>query len=335
LDLKGAFLMDLGIKELGITLIVGAFTLLALEAIIYIFFKRQFTGIFQDKLWLVPASSAETSSNRALGREETKPHAIKALILIGVAFGVGMIAEDLSYKFVDSAQAPLKALPAKVSSIFGEELNKSLGLPSRENSRVRTLIKNLDSDHPDIQPVAIDLAKNKAFSVVESDPQIAHNIEGWIICKSEKKLECGITHQEKEDMERSISDLYYYAKNRSYTVADYYDEMKRIESRRDFSRSISLIACVYILLALGAGLLRLARQSWEGPPEPKRTKLQIGARMLAVSLGLFLIYFFFMWGYERESDEFNKRAFGYYSSMLFTEKHAPSPTQETISPIPR
>ena len=42
--------MDLGIKELGITLIVGVFTLLGAEMIAYFLFNRPLTTFFQDVL---------------------------------------------------------------------------------------------------------------------------------------------------------------------------------------------------------------------------------------------------------------------------------------------
>ena len=44
--------MEPGIKELGSTFIVGAFTILGLELILYYFFEKTLTGFFQGRLGL-------------------------------------------------------------------------------------------------------------------------------------------------------------------------------------------------------------------------------------------------------------------------------------------
>lgn len=323
--------MELDIHELSITIIVGAFTILGLEAIFYYFFNKQFTGFFQDKFGLKRAKPTETSKNGKIrdndtqDKEETHIHSMKAVVFIGMAFGIGILAEDLSYKFVDNVQTPFKTLPAALSSALPEELNDRLGLPSKESSRIRTLIKNLN-DNPRIQPLAIDLAKNTAFS--QLDPNIGGKVESWITCKSGTKSgdECSVVNREppsEQEITSSIYSLYYYAKNNVYTIPQYYDELKKIESRRDFSRSISLIAYIYLIIAILLGLLRITllfRKSKMNKNEKDQRK-EMFVKIASVWLVLFCIYFFSMWAYEREADEFNKRAFGYYSSMLFMNKH--------------
>jgi len=66
--------MDLGLKELGITLMVGAFFILGLEAIMHYFFNTQLTGFFQDVLKSRAVSRAthadEQIGTRTLRRRE-------------------------------------------------------------------------------------------------------------------------------------------------------------------------------------------------------------------------------------------------------------------------
>lgn len=56
--------MDLGIKEIGITFIVGAFFILGLELILFYFFGLQLTGFFQGAWGLTPRKPAQAISRR-------------------------------------------------------------------------------------------------------------------------------------------------------------------------------------------------------------------------------------------------------------------------------
>jgi hypothetical protein len=327
--------MDFELKELGITFIVGSFMILGLEAILYYFFNIQFTGFFQSGLRLtqrtratgksdakINSSEEDESENSKRNEVEFSPQTVKILIFIGMAFGIGVIAEDLSYKYVDSVQTPFKELPSVVSALLPNELDKSLGLPSKENSRIKTLIKNFH-EKPQTELLAEDLAKQKAFSLL--NPETGPKIEGWIInpnrCTPAKESFEGCPSS--AEITSSIYSLYYYAKNVVYLKQSYYDEMKKIESRRDFSRSISLIAFVYFTAALLLGLTRVIFLLIRYKPGEFRTNQVriIFKKALFICLVLFGIYFFSMWAYERESDEFNKRAFGYFSTMLMAKNN--------------
>jgi hypothetical protein len=57
------------------------------------------------------------------------------------------------------------------------------------------------------------------------------------------------------------------------------------------------------------------------PDRYKRNNLnEARFRALSVIMMLFVVYFLGIWAYWREAEEFNKRAFGYYSSMLIKEE---------------
>jgi hypothetical protein len=321
--------MDLGIKELGITFLIGAFTILGLELILYYFFNIQLTGFFQGRLGLeedLPVNednnqNAHKARDGRHDRGEIKEQTMKTAVFIGLAFAIGILAEDLSYKYVDSIQTPLKAVPA---IILPDELINTLDLPSKYDSRVKTLIHD-PKGNPHARPLAKDLARNGAFSL--TDPDHGMKVESWIMnpqgCKS---TETGIdTCPTLDEITGSVLKLYYHAKNRAYDRENYYDEMKRIQTRLEFSRSISMIAFVYFVL----GLLLLI-PLFINSRRNRKTKVtrderrKIYVRVPAVLLILFFVFFFSIWAYERESDEFNKRAFGYYSSMLITEKNKPA-----------
>lgn len=136
------------------------------------------------------------------------------------------------------------------------------------------------------------------------------------------------------DFKDSILPLYYYAKNQAYGHENYYDEMKKIQSRLEFSRSISMLAFIYLCLGVLFVIPLLIKFRREHSPQMRR---RIYVRVPAVLLILFGIFFFSLWAYERESDEFNKRAFGYFSSMLMAEKNKAreeNPTASVLTATP-
>lgn len=253
--------MDLGIKELGVTLIVGAFTILGFDSILYYFFGRQFTHFFPIKLDFVlgergkHSKADDTSEAQNQDREEKRnDHPMKIAIFIGFAFAVGILAEDLSYKYVDSVETPFKYIPAKISSILPTDFRRNLGLPSKDDARVTTLIKNFKGQ-PEVEQLAVDLATDKAFSL--SDPKSGKVVEEWILNEQRCAPQTVRTNDcpSYSEITTSITRLYYYAKNRTYEIPEYYDEMKRIQTRVDFERSISLFAFIYFAFAGLATLL--------------------------------------------------------------------------------
>ena len=351
--------MDLGIKELGITFLVGAFTILGLELILYYFFNTPLTGFFQGRLGLsaekptkrldkerTPSADISTEDNAELqtrtkdnlieskerletatAENSTKDHEdspMRTAVFIGLAFAIGVIAEDVSYKYRDSLSTPFGG----VSQIaLPQSLIYALDLPFKYDPRAKTLFKDLEKGTPIPEPLAEDLARTKSFSMV--DPIYGKRVEAWIT--SDKR--CTPTKESTEtcpslaEIESSGKRLYYLAKNKVYAEDNYYDEMKKIQIRMDFSRSLAMIAFVYFVVAvfmvlvLMVGQRKILLRSGTLIAALKRQKTgNLLLRVPVVLLTLFLIYFVAIWAYARESDEFNKRAFGYYSSMQIKQQ---------------
>jgi hypothetical protein len=321
--------MDLDLKELGLTLIIGTFTILGLEAIFYYVFELQITGLFPTRKKEVKEGERHTTQGEVEENEpkvDPKVQPMKAVLFIGIAFAVGMLAEDLSYKYVDTAKTPFTSLRHFSASM---PWSNSPALHDKDQSRVHTLIKNHGQSDESIEPLAIELAHNRAFSLVY--PEVGTKFENWVLgeeCKSNHSIsgEClskaGSARPSDKEILTSINGLYYYAKNRAYSNEQYYTEMSKIESRRDFSRSVFLIAFLYLILAIPFGLGRMA---WlirnpiaRGDGNLKRRSLTT----LLVWVILSVIYGLSLLSYQQEADEFNKRSFGYFSSMLFTDRLA-------------
>jgi hypothetical protein len=321
--------MDLGLKEIIITIMLGAYTLLGLEIILFALFRLRFKGFFRDTLGF----------DRYRVPRNTSPYPMKIAVFIGLSFGVGIVAEDLSYKFVDNE------LP--------------FGLLSRYDSRVKSLIGDIES--PAVNPLAKELALNGAFRISAENPEESRRTEAWILSGEPYHDPCAQT-PEHCFVKHSIIDLYYQAKNTVYTNPNYYDELKRIQARSDFTRSIAIIGFFYwalipvlllFLLAVRVYARRhrlrivtrdasvseaedsnvivaaeherknrqqnLVRVHWASRRsfELSRAKFTTALELMGA---LTVIILLSGWAYTNETREFNKRAFGYFSTGLATSR---------------
>lgn len=249
---------------------------------------------------------------------------MRLAVFIGLSFGIGVVAEDLSYKFVDTK------LP--------------FGLPSRYASRVNVLIGSLSS--PKVEPLAKELANNNAFRIV--DTINGTKTEEWLISANPTNPCTG--NEDNCYVINSIDSLYYFAKNNVYKETNYYDEMKKIQARADFTRSIAVISLLYLILALILSLiLSLDKRFGNRIIERLKSKSRHfktlepiqRSKFIITLLVLILIFFFASWAYFKETKEFDKRAFGYFASMLIKEKISvakgeigKSPTPTPLAPTP-
>ncbi len=293
--------MDFGIKELGITLMVGFFAMLGFEAILHYFFNRGIIGFF-------PGSRSGFD----------KPdHTMTLTVLILLAFSLGLLVEDVSYKYADSEEVPFRTVLAK---ILPDEVITGLDLPSEDNDLVMTLVKSLKEPHP--IPLARDLGREGGLTIADQSHELyVEEVQEWI--KQEKPCSPGEKHTQlcpsRAEVEASLKNLYYYAKNNVYKDENHYDEMKRIQARLEFSRSISLISFFYFIVSLVIGLFLILFYSLKGRKQRKRL-LELRVRVPAVLGILFCVYFFSVWAFARETDAFNRRALGYFSTILLYDQ---------------
>lgn len=325
--------MDFGIKELGITLMVGAFTMLGFEAILHYVFNRGLIGFFSGKLGL------ETGKRTGSVAHPTKTHdksesTMTITVFILLAFGIGVLAEDLSYKYVDSTKTGFIGILAQI--LPSETLN-ALDLPAEESDVVVTLVGTLKKPKPG--SLAHELAAADALEI--ADPS-EHNkqVQEWMAqdqpCVPQPEAAANCPSQEQ--VKTSFDSLYYYAKNMAYKDANHYDELKRIQARLEFVRSLSLISLFYFLIALITGLILIVFHWLKGPNHCKRLA-ELRIRVPVLVGVLFCIYFVSLWAFARETTAFDLRALGYLSTTILAEKRQrkldeekPRATQSPLSP---
>lgn len=322
--------MDLGLKEIIITIMVGVFTIIGLKLTFFNLLDLNLSKLFRR----------EKDPITTLGISGESVNVIRLSIFIGMAFGLGILVEDVSYKFVDNR------LP--------------FNLPSKYDTRIQSLIGNIE--YPEITPLAKELARNGAFEVIvtgNSDDGV--RTRNWILSDGPKVNPC--PEESNCHLTNSILGLYYYSKNIVYTEANYYDEMKKIQVRSDFARSIALIALFYLLVTAFCTLVLVIKFISSKPRTSRRKpkslrvpnenesktvtksdhevseikRVQTRAELVhrrnsikklniklqdCATTGVILVVIIALssWAYLSESNEFNKRAFGYFNSLFTRER---------------
>ncbi len=293
-------------KEIGLTFVVGAFCILGLEFILYQLFAFKITGFFHGKVGF------QGNADDKDGNSST----ISATLFVMVSLAIGIIAEDISYKFMDGDW-----LPGWVPATWFEKLDdKAVVLVGRDTE-------------DNVVPLSLgkELSHRGAFTHCMYDRNVALAVETWF--KKGGSLQSADLDENK--LNASIKSLYYSAKNAVYTIPSYYDEMKVIQSRLEFSRSITLIALSYFTFALIIILVTLIYLKLNGPGRRKNSQStmegnnkSVGAdipiqsihlssrNIFVVLVTLCAIFSLSFRAYKRESEEYHKRAFGYFSSIL-------------------
>ena len=210
---------------------------------------------------------------------------------------------------------------------------------------VSTLLGSLKKPNP--SPLTRDLADNHAFKMVDKSTPVesdstpgnpaeletrGEKIEKWILDGQKRCAPHEKTPGEEikgcpspKEIQGGFKDLYYYAKNTVYSQSQYYEELRKIQTRLEFTRSLAMLAFMYfaMVLALGIAILlwhlaKLAKNKQNSESRERVRELRV--RIPAMAAVMFGIYFLSIWAYARETDAFNKRVFGYLSTMLVTER---------------
>jgi hypothetical protein len=291
------------IKDLSITAIIGMYVLLGLESILHFVFAKGVTGFY-------------TGDNVGLNTGTANALAVAA------SLAVGMIVEDVSLRQVDDKTLPVSAPFDKITRRLDIEMQNGTDLHpigTRFDLRLSQLAVqrdgsvhphdfSKDSKEPPLKPTPLgsELARVSAFTLASpNDPMVA-TVQEWF-----KSAEGPTppTQPLLDHINIATARLYYFAKNRVYAKPTYFSEMTKIQGRLDFSRSVALISFFYC----GVCVVLVAAHAFPAPTWWSRIK------RIPVTLVLLLLfasaYMAAVWAYHRESDEFNKRAFGYYSGI--------------------
>jgi hypothetical protein len=204
--------MDVNLKDLGATLVTGAYFLLGVAFLACAIFGWDF--FFFLRLGKRLSSAGVT------------------LLMLCLAFGSGMLLEDISNKFVDTgaAKIPFLDIPLlpldedlRAETLYGKEFMAAL--PSGKHPGTTA--------HTDELKIGRLSRRAAELKLLESQGQEGIAAQQAVLNK-DPNLDRGKACD-------AASRLYYDAKNTVYTVDNYYDELKQIQTRIDFSRSFALL----------------------------------------------------------------------------------------------
>ena len=303
--------MEIELKDIGIALIVGSFTILAFEFITWYSFGARITGFFKGRLGLEAGD-------------------MRGIVFLFICFGVGLVTQDVFHKSIDAVNiaGPSRLLICNLGLI--PDLNRERGPLTRSRLETATLVRGLSTRSPSLTSLGEELAESGLFEKL--DPGRGALVQTWLLNMCRRPL----TVDQQRMVENSIQRVWYAAKDRIYRNETYSDEMTRLEMRQEFSAALAGVARFAWMGMVAASLLMLVASLWfrYRPADVSaipwlRTRALVRtisgswqgtARFAAFTTLrvaiLVTIYFFALWAYAQESVELNKRAFGYYNSLV-------------------
>jgi hypothetical protein len=312
-----------GLKEIATTLIVGSFTILIVEFVVYFTFGVPITHVFDR-------------SFRRHRKRDTQ-------VFLFACFALGLITEDILWKSRSAVDLGGKARWILCRNSIFEDLSDEPKDVTRVRLESAVLVRGF-SGSPKVTPLAKQLADNQVFRAI--DGKRGERVEAWLTGDAKDCSESA-----KNEFEASMQKVWYEAHNRVFQIEGYREEMTRIETRQRFSGTLSELAYTALWVALIGGLamlfamLTIARshsiREWlrsRLPTYPLRFRALLMlpptnlvrrsfryVLILALRcLLLYAIYFFSVWAHTRESLEFNKRTFGYFNSLAFEARNQTS-----------
>lgn len=129
---------------------------------------------------------------------------------------------------------------------------------------------------------------------------------------------------QKQSFSSRVNEMYYNAKNKVFGHENYHRELSEIQDRISFSRSLALLCFVFFSLHCALFLLLggVAIKNWDShrvsDMDLGRVK-PLGSLAVVYVLGVCLAAM----AYRSESDNFNKRVFGYYISLTHSTGENP------------
>src|SRR5262245_3656005 len=151
--------MELDLKELGLTLLVGAFTILSCEAILHYFFNIRVIGFFEGRLGLQRKAAPRSGANGDQAGRRDDEATLTLAVFVAFAFAIGVIFEDFSKRSPAIGLGFITTVPANV---IPDSVVRFLKFPPKEDDRVVTLIGDW---HQPPQPLLVDLAAHGAFRI--------------------------------------------------------------------------------------------------------------------------------------------------------------------------
>lgn len=344
--------MQFELKELSFTLLTGAFVLLAGEALAYYTFGWHGSGFF----------AGDWGWHRSEKPEHQLPTHLLVIVVFCFPLGLLVEDlcykgdDALAFPLYRALGMPATSLLDELRGESGNVNRFTLqtvtlvtGLRAYDSCPSTCFVQGPPRPTQEIRITALayELASRGAFSRNDGDRGAA--VERWMRDSAPTDQHSGffspfgaklpphtragvidlphcsgayVAALTREDVRDSVRRLWYNAKNRVYREHEYYEEIERMESRLDFSRTITVVSLLAVFASVAfifiGEIVALLNRRGREIPLAKSWRRASWLRTLI----FLLIYCCATIAYTRESLEINKRVFGYYSSMLHENEAA-------------
>lgn len=301
--------MNLELNEAGMTFLVGAFVILAAEAISYYFFDRHLMRFFEGRLGLDDAE---------------RPAAITTGVFVGLSFALGLLVEDAGFKYSDPlVYRPFRFVYAKLHLAAGAHDDSTVKGAMQHGA----LISELHERNPKLTRLGRAVFQSGIFSALLGPDGRA--MESWATAGGTLPQRRNQTNKTPRfaKADDDIAAVFYFAKNRLYHTKNYFEELSRIQSRLEFSSTIATISLISVFVAILSGFVAVPLAMRSGS---LGNRLRKCAGVTALFAAIYVLGYV---AYVHESEEFNKRVFGYYDSMLRAARLTPL-TEMSTAPLP-
>lgn len=308
--------MGFDLKDFGATIIVGAYVLFGADLIVYWLFGRNFSS--------------------AIIRKTRFDRTTLFAIATAASFAIGMLAEDLSSKFVDEI-GPYQELGL---------------LTAEDDIRARALFGKNPCEK--LRPLAREMARFHLISLYGgakySGDTVGTEFEKLILATDKLCIEpvSDANPVTPENLGKVASRIYYEAKNRVFQEGNYYDEMRRIQIRVDFARSVAVVSLAFGIIVTPIALLvrllplrrfvRFKAVAWLF--ELTQGGVFVGRNdAIRRTSGLIVLFLVFYWcgqlAFADEELEFDLRAFGYFKTLpIDTLVKRSTASAAMVDPVP-
>lgn len=277
------FLMELELKDLGQTLAIGGFTVFGLVYLLSLL-KPSWSAVF---------TSLSFDSNKFY----------QSAMLAALVFAAGILVEGVSKN-------------SSAERWSGADLFNYI-LDTDKELRLRSLftVHEYAQDHVDFTPNPIYEDLTSIHSNDQSFTKHLDVIKSYTApCPGKEPKDCirvsGLDHV--KNLQKAVNGIYYAAKNRDYQEGNYFNELRGIENRFDFARSLAFLCLIFTTCYLLLGLLCSTLPKRRLLVEARSKRKVIFVIFLAYLLGVFLA----RTSFRSETINYNLRVFGYYASII-------------------
>lgn len=295
--------MNLELDEAGMTFLVGAFVILAAEAIAHYLFGRSLLRFFQGRFGLTD--------------EGDERPGLTTGVFVGLSFALGLLVEDVCYKYSD---------PYVFWTYHVTHPEQFVASHSHETDDIKAtlqqsvLVSDIDKLPPELTNLGGEVFGSGIFAKLNGSKGV--EVEDW--AQPSVATEAKPYNRGEKELRRIISGTFYFAKNRVYHVATYFEEMRRIQSRLEFSSTVATVSLISSVTCVTFAIIWIPLV-WKAAEIRQRLLFRVGAL-----LGVFVtVYSLAFLAYIQESEEFNRRVFGYYDSMVRATRTASTPSGAT------